>query len=76
MNCIQLEFDLEKSELDRVKEDTIFNFNRIENVRKGVFKKHSMLSKEVNDLKQEMELIKNQMGIIEKFLNEYCGKVL
>jgi hypothetical protein len=72
MNCIQLEFDLEKSEIDRVKEDVIFNFNRIENIRKGVFKKHSLLSNEINLLKEEIGSLKTQLNVIESFIQKYC----
>ena len=68
MNCIQLEFDIEKSESEKIKESINENFIRIENIRKGIFKKHSLLSKDITSIQEEIFSLKQQLIIIEKFL--------
>lgn len=68
MNAIQLEFDVEedlKYLIDK-------NFLRIENIRKGIFQKHSMVCKDIQKLKEEICNLNNQMEIIKKYLEDIC----
>jgi len=65
MEYLQLEFDFEKSELEKIRDEVKSNFNRVENVRRGVFKKHSLLANNITILQEEIESLKKQIEIIK-----------
>ena len=68
MKCLQLEFGFEKSELEKLRDEVKLTFTRVENVRKGVFKKHTFLAKDILDLKDEVFLLKQQIDLIKNYL--------
>jgi uncharacterized protein YktB (UPF0637 family) len=67
-NCLQLEFGFEKSETDKLKDEIKLTFTRVENVRKGVFKKHTLLAKDITELKAEIDLLKQQIELVKNYL--------
>ncbi len=66
--CLQLEFGFERSETDKLKDEIKLTFTRVENVRKGVFKKHTLLAKDITELKSEIDLLKQQIELIKNYL--------
>jgi len=65
----QLEFNfLKKTEIEEISEDLSNLSLKQENLRKGIFHRHSNLSKTVNLLQSEINDLKHQLTIIEFFV--------
>jgi peptidoglycan hydrolase CwlO-like protein len=64
---IQLEFDFEQSEIEKLKKDIDFTYKRVENVRKGIFQKHTLLARDISSLQEEVKLLKQQIALIQDY---------
>jgi len=68
---IQLEFQLfEKTESQVVREEMLELKKSLDNLRKGLFKRHSNLAQEITEIRFELIAIQNQLSNIEKFVSK------
>lgn len=67
MTYLQLEL-FEKTEIEKVRDEIKSTHTRVENVRKGIFKKHSLLAQDISLLQDEIYLLKQQIEIIQKYI--------
>jgi hypothetical protein len=63
MTTIQLEFfkTQEQCEIEALRKEVKFNFNRLEAVRKGTYSEINKIKKENMEMKEDIELIKRNI---------------
>lgn len=65
---MSVQIDFFDTDLDLANKEYQLVFNRVENVRKGIFKRHNDLAKMYIELQQEMQFLRHEMANLKREL--------
>lgn len=67
---MSIQIDFFDSDLDLANKEYQLVFQRVENVRKGIFKRHNDLAKMYIELQQEIQFLRHEMASLKKSLKK------
>ena len=70
--AVQLKlFQIHKSEHEELEDELDIVSDKLENLRKGLFKRHSTLAAEVRSLQTQIDFMQAQMFVMEQYIKNF-----